>query len=631
MTSRHAHLSWLAAGFLTFILSLSGYVYYSYQLTYKEIMASVDDKLLDAALSVQHILGPDYHDNMTDLNHLSREEYLVKSKQLSDFTKKLDLEYVYAMVLIDGNVHFSASSYTAEDIKNNKITYFFDLYSEATELNKAAFYSTEPLFEYSSDQWGHFKTIFVPFTSVDGRVYLTGADITIKDLQARLNTSVSQAIITSCFFFFIAVLVAVVYIQLLKRSYGTDSATGFANHIALENTLRKSKQLHLLMAVIWVNDLEDINSFYGTKIGDTVMKRLMMRLKELSDNHYSLYRLSTNKIVVLTQDLTKTDSLEYMINQFNLNTPIIKEPFIYVTLCSGIAQGNKDLLLENAHIAAAQAKQSRHSLVRYSDSLHKVKSQYLYNVKMAKNVREAFNQQLLVPFFQPIVCLTNNEIVQYECLARIKTANNTYLKPEEFLTVINRSRMDGQLTRTMFSQCAERFRRTTTQWSINLTAQDMLDPSLALFLEDELKRYPNPSNITIELLETEAIANFAEVKAFIDQVRAKGVKVMIDDFGTGYSNISNILKLNVDGIKLDGSLVKQIANDDDVFLFIEHIASFAKQVNLQLIAESVENKLILDTLLKAGVTLMQGFYFAEPQASIEKTSEFKKWPAEQAS
>ena len=87
MTSRHAHLSWLAAGFLTFILSLSGYVYYSYQLTYKEIMASVDDKLLDAALSVQHILGPDYHDNINDLNHISREEYLQKSKQLSDFTK----------------------------------------------------------------------------------------------------------------------------------------------------------------------------------------------------------------------------------------------------------------------------------------------------------------------------------------------------------------------------------------------------------------------------------------------------------------------------------------------------------------------------------------------------------------
>ena len=118
------------------------------------------------------------------------------------------------------------------------------------------------------------------------------------------------------------------------------------------------------------------------------------------------------------------------------------------------------------------------------------------------------------------------------------------------------------------------------------------------------------------------------MKAFIDQIRAKGVRVMIDDFGTGYSNISNILKLNVDGIKLDGSLVKQIANDADVFLFIEHIASFAEQVNLQLIAESVENKLVLDTLLKAGVTLMQGFYFAEPQANIDSTSEFKKWPAE---
>lgn len=624
MTHRSAHFGWLITGFFTFIVSLSGYVYYSYQHTYNEIMSAVDNKLLDAALSVQYILGDDYHDNIRDSSHISHKDYLIKSKQLSDFSKQLGLEYVYAMMLQDGKVHFTASSYTDKDIEQQKITYFYDAYPEATKTNRAAFFSTEPVFEYSSDQWGNFKTIFIPFTAKDGQVYLTGADITIADLDERLTASVSQAIITSCFFFFIAVLVAAIYIHLVKRSLGTDSATGFPNHIALENELRSNKQLHLVMAIIWVNDLEDINSFYGSPIGDRVMKRLMMRLAELSQNQYKIYRLSTNKIALIGNQLEHVDQLEALITQFNLNTPVLKDPFIYVTLCSGIAQGNKELLVENAHIAAAQAKQSRDCIVRYSDSMHKVKSQYLHNVKIAKEVREAFSNQLLVPYFQPVMCLISNKVSQYECLARIKSFNNTILEPNDFLTVVNRSRMDGQLTRLMFSQCAELFRRTQIHWSINLTAQDMLDPSLACYLEDELKRYPNPSHITFELLETEAIANFSEVKAFIDLVRAKGVKVIIDDFGTGYSNISNILKLNVDGIKLDGSLVKQIATDHDVFLFIEHIASFTKQVNLQLIAEAVENKMILDTLVKAGVRLVQGYYFAEPSAEAPKDTHVKE-------
>ncbi|MFP3831212.1 hypothetical protein, partial [Pseudomonas sp. SIMBA_021] len=74
------------------------------------------------------------------------------------------------------------------------------------------------------------------------------------------------------FFFFIAVLVAAIYVYLLKRSLATDSSTGFENHIALEYLLKKSNSHHMQLAVVWVNEIEDINSFYGTEIGDKVMK-----------------------------------------------------------------------------------------------------------------------------------------------------------------------------------------------------------------------------------------------------------------------------------------------------------------------------------------------------------------------
>ena len=121
-------------------------------------------------------------------------------------------------------------------------------------------------------------------------------------------------------------------------------------------------------------------------------------------------------------------------------------------------------------------------------------------------------------------------------------------------------------------------------------------PCLNEFITNELKRYPHPSNITLELIETQAIANYSEVKAFISMVKSKGVKVIIDDFGSGYSNISNVLKLEVDGIKLDGGLIKQIIHDNDIYLFIEHIAAFANQLDLLLIAESVENAAIVNAL-----------------------------------
>ena len=154
------------------------------------------------------------------------------------------------MILKDGKVLFSSSSYTQDDQNNGKVTQFLDLYPEATDANISAFYSTEPVFEISSDQWGHFKTIFIPYVDpINGNTYLTGADITIYDLNEKLKESVSKAAAMASFFFFIAILVAAIYIYLLKRSLATDSSTGFSNHIALEYFIKKSNAHHMQLAL----------------------------------------------------------------------------------------------------------------------------------------------------------------------------------------------------------------------------------------------------------------------------------------------------------------------------------------------------------------------------------------------
>ena len=620
MINKSLRMNWIIAGFLLFLISLLSYVYYTYHTTRNDIMQSVDARLLNAAVSVKHMLGDDYHLQINAGQRISQNEYQQKSRQLSEFANALDIAYVYAMVLKDGHVYFSASSYSQNDQNTGKVTQLLDLYPEATDANIGAFYSTEPVFEVSKDQWGHFKSIFVPFVDDNGVTYITGADITIYDLNQRLAASVSKAAAMAMFFFFIALLVAGIYVYLFKRAISTDASSGFANHIALEYYIKNSPNHHMQLAVIWVNEVEDISSFYGTDVGDKVMKNLLQHFDKYRPHGSRMFRLTTNKIVLIAPFNNDNMSFIDLIQAYNSSTPLLTDPFIYITLCAGIANGNKSMLLENAHIAALQAKQGRHTVVNYSSALHDVKNQYQYNVEMAKDVREAFENNRIVPYFQAIYNSETNTIIQYECLARMITCHGEVLKPEAFLDVVNRSRMDGMLTRTMLTQCFARFRKTSTCWSINITAQDMLDPGLTEFLENELKRYPLPANITLELLETEAIANFSEVKAFITMVKSRGVRVVIDDFGSGYSNVSNVLKLEVDGIKLDGTLIKKITHEQDIYLYVEHIANFAKQLNLQLIAKHVESKPIITALKKANVTLMQGNSFAEPAPHIMPTT-----------
>ena len=91
---------------------------------------------------------------------------------------------------------------------------------------------------------------------------------------------------------------------------------------------------------------------------------------------------------------------------------------------------------------------------------------------------------------------------------------------------------------------------------------------------------------------------------------------MINSFGNDFANTLNILKLEIDVIKLDGMLIKQIVNDENTALFVDYTANFAKQQNIQLIASMVENKAIATALKKVNVTLMQGSYIAHPAPHV---------------
>ena len=612
---------WFIAGFTLFLVSLLVYVYYTYSSARSEIMHAVDERLLNAATSVKHILGQSYHDRISQGYDIGFSVYQTKSKQLSELAQALDIAYVYSMIMRDNKVYFTSSSYTKDDQENARVTQFLDLYPEATDINRGAFYSTEPVFEQSSDQWGDFKTVFIPFVDKYGTTYITGADITLDDLNKKLQYSVTKAIITACFFFFIAVLVAAIYIYLLKRTLTTDASTGFANHIALKYFIKKSNSHHMQLAIIWVNEIEDINSFYGTQVGDSVMKNLLSHYQIRSPQSCKVYRLATNKIAVLTPKSFKSSELSDLVESYNANSPVLTNPFIYITYCAGIASGNKSLLIENAHIATLQAKHGRGKVVSYSKVMSDVKNQYQYNVSLAKEVQEAFDNNRIVPYFQAMFNTTNNEVVHYECLARMVTKNGEILKPDSFLNVVSRSRMGGLLTRTLFSQCIERFRKTDIYWSLNISDKDILDPSLSEYIANELKRYPHPENITLGLLESHAITNFLEVKTFISMVKTKGVNVIITGFGSGYSNISNALKLEVNGIKLDGALVKQAVSDENIALFIEHTVHAAKQLSLTLMAESVENVSIENALKNVDVALMQGNYFAYPAPHVNSSSQ----------
>jgi EAL domain-containing protein (putative c-di-GMP-specific phosphodiesterase class I) len=119
------------------------------------------------------------------------------------------------------------------------------------------------------------------------------------------------------------------------------------------------------------------------------------------------------------------------------------------------------------------------------------------------------------------------------------------------------------------------------------------------------------------LLESDGIDNYAEVSIFIKQVKEYGVRIAVDDFGTGYSNFAHILRLNVDLLKIDGSLIKNIDTDTNAQTIVKAIVHFSKQLGLKTVAEFVHTRSVYEKCLELNVDYFQGYYLSEPKSISE--------------
>jgi len=611
---RSAHF--MIASLVVYLFAIVFYVYYQYQQTYQTKLAQIDQQLINAVKAVPYLLGENYHNNISGPQHISRAEYLELAKKLSLYAKDVKLQYVYSMIQVDGKVHFTSSSYTEDDLLRGQLSYFYDYYPEATEANKAAFASLAPVFEESVDQFGHFRSVLVPYQSSDGTVYLAGADIAITDLDQWLMASMQHSILSGSIFFGLALLLALSYAVVLRHNLTTDRSSGQRNALALEAHLRRESANLSQLAILQVNNLEEISHLYGTQIAEQAVKQFIYQLQQHLGPSFRLYRLSFEKLAIRRIAACSDHELHDKLKSFDFSQPVLNDPYLLFTVTLGVALSPAAVVLENAMLAVNTARLQQQSLVVYSDNLLALKQHLHTNIKMAKEVREAIGHEQIVPYFQPVVQISTGEIFQYECLARILRSDGSILTPDQFLSIINRSHLDTELTKMMFIKSASQFAASEVSWSINVNCRDLLDDDLQQFFLDYLQHYPKPERVYFELAEAGVLPQFERCRDAIAALQKAGAKVLLDDFGVASGvGMADLLQLRVDGLKIHGSLIELISSDPDAQLFIEHISSFAKQTQLLIIAEMVESKQSLDALERCGISYAQGYYFG-PAAPV---------------
>ena len=414
--------------------------------------------------------------------------------------------------------------------------------------------------------------------------------------------------------------------KLLRHLY-TDEMTDLPKRQVLMSDIQKTNNPVLFL--INIDSFKEINDFYGNIFGDYTLIEVSNQLEKLLPNEsYKLYKMPSDEYAILCdKPLDKREIREFalFLCLTVADTPItLIENDIYIKLTIGVstAVGLAEKivwldLLKDADMALKFARKEGKSIAIYHESMG-ISKEYENNLKWAKIIREALLEDRIIPFFQPIYNNNTKKIEKYECLARIKMPDGRIILPNNFVHVAKKTGQYSEITRRMVAKSFEAFKDNRYEFSINLSSIDILNIDTNYYIKSKLMEYENiAQNVVFEILESEGIENYDRVKEFITDIKGMGCKIAIDDFGKGYSNFEYILKLDVDFIKIDGSLTRGLEKDKNSQIITKTIADFAKKLNIKTISEYVNTKGVFSKEKELGIDYSQGYFFGEPKETID--------------
>ncbi|HET8849814.1 MAG TPA: EAL domain-containing protein [Marinobacter sp.] len=417
-------------------------------------------------------------------------------------------------------------------------------------------------------------------------------------------------------------------IRELQASY-TDTLSGLPNRARLLRDLQNRDSAALL--ILNLDRFSQINSLFGNTCGDQVLLAVAEKLSgfcELYKRQHrrarvGVYRLTGDEFAVLVPAMAPAE-VEQLARDLRLW--VTRERIwwqrqpLTVDVSIGMAIRHEkepasapDQPVTQAKTAVLQARQMGFHHLLY-DPATGVEDDYENNLHWANRLKEALDQDQLVPWFQPIYDNRLGRVTKYECLVRMREPDGAVISAGQFIDIANRLRLNRRITEVMVDKCFEVFRDRDEEFSLNLSYGDLRDPQTVARILSALESAGVGQRVIFEILESDGVASYDEIHAFIEQVRPFGCRIAIDDFGTGYSNFSHLQSLNVDFIKIDGSLIRNLDQEDKAMLVTSGIVQFARSLNIATVAEFVHSPSVQARVEQLGIDFSQGGNIGMPVA-----------------
>lgn len=403
--------------------------------------------------------------------------------------------------------------------------------------------------------------------------------------------------------------------NLIIKNQNTDPTTQLCNATKLFSDINKSKKRTLVL--IKIKELMDIQQAYGFPTYNEILLVIAKKLQGSLDENYNLYRGNDDVFAILISEQVNadkvTDYCENIQREFERKFIITQDNEFFMTMKVGIAL---NCLCENVYNDAQKALinsiKSNQSITIYSDKID-IQQQLINNINWSKKLKSALIYDDIKIFGQNIYDV-HGDVYSTEVLMRyFDKDTKEYISPFFFLKFAEKAQLYTKLSMRIIEKSCKHFSNTSKIFSFNLTMNDIKDKVMSTWIIDIINQYKVGKYLTIELVEsTDYELESDYLLNFLDKIKSLGCKIAIDDFGSGYSNFGYLMRMPVDIIKIDGTLIKNMHKDKKAFEIVKTIIQFCKSMDLKVVTEYVETIENFELLKSLNADYFQGYYFHKP-------------------
>jgi diguanylate cyclase (GGDEF)-like protein len=432
-----------------------------------------------------------------------------------------------------------------------------------------------------------------------------------------------------------------------------DKLTGMPNREFLRRQMDKAIErrrtdpnFNFALLFLDFDRFKIVNDSLGHEAGDQLLIAISQRLSQTTGAENSksgrpiAARLGGDEFVVLFEQMKDNADAIHLAERLlkSLSEPYdIAGHHITSTASIGITTASLGYtsagdMLRDADTAMYRAKAAgRGHFVVFDKAMH---DEMMIRLEMENQLRDAASQGQLRLYFQPVISLTGGDVHNVESLIRWQHPSRGLIVPADFIPCSEETGLIIPMGEWILTEACRQLRawqqigprQAQLSMSVNFSIKQLMLPDIAQRVKKIITAADcETSSIILDVSESAVMRHIEDVIPVLSELRDLGVQLHLDDFGIGYSSLSSLHRLPITGLKIDRGFTQHITQRRDYAAIVESIVTLARNLDLTLIAEGINDKDQAVMLQAMGCQAAQGFLFSPPM-DARKTEEFLRTP-----